>query len=82
MDSKTTSYSYDHVIGARVYLILASTTQGVDIYDCVFNYLFGAGVIASSEDSIFLMRTPNDLVPFPGYAEYQDIQDRTNFLTF
>ena len=78
----TLSRGYGQVIGARVYQILASTAHGVDIYDRVFNSLFGAGVIASSEDSIFLIRTPNDLVVFPGYAEYQDILDRTNFLTF
>ena len=76
------SHSCAQVICAHVCQILGLTTHGVDIYDRVFNSLFGAGVIASSEDSIFLIRTPNDLVPFPGYAEYQDIPDRTNFLTF
>ena len=76
------SPSYDRVIGGRVYQILASTTHGVDIYHRVFNSLFGAGVIASSEESIFLVRTPNDLVLFPGYAEYQVLLYRTNFYGF
>ena len=82
MDNTTVSRSYDHVIGARVYQILASTTHGVDIYHRVFNSLFGASVIASSEESIFLVRTPNDLVLFPGYAEYQVLLGRTNFMDF
>ena len=68
MDNTTVSRSYDHVIGSRVYQILASTTHGFDIYHRVFNSLFVARVIASSEESIFLVRTPNDLVLFPGYA--------------
>ena len=76
------SRSYDRVIGGHVYQILASTTHGVDTYGRVFNSLFGASVIASSEDSIFLVRTPNDLVLFPGYAEYQVLLDRTNFSNF
>ena len=58
------SRSYDHVIGARVYQILASTTHGVDIYHRVFNSLFGVSVIASSEESIFLIRTPNEVLFF------------------
>ena len=76
------SHSYDHVIGAHVFQILASTTHGVDIYERVFNSLFGASVIVSSEESIFLARTPNDLVLFPGYAKYQVLLDRTNFMCF
>ena len=76
------SRSYDHVIGAPVYQILALTTHGVDIYHRVFNSLFGASVIASSEESIFLVRTPNDLVLFPGYTEYQVLLGRTQFLYF
>jgi len=60
------SRSYDHIIGARVYQILASTTHGVDIYHRVFNALFGDSVVASSEESIFLVRTPTDLILFPG----------------
>ena len=58
------SRSYGYVIGSLVYQILASTMHGVDIYHRVFNSLFGAGVIASSEQSIFLVRTPNDFVFF------------------
>ena len=76
------SRSYDRVIGGHVYQILASTTHGVDIYDRVFHSVFGASVIAPSEDSIFLVRTPNDLVLFPGYAEYQVLLDRTKFSNF
>ena len=76
------SRSYDLVIGGHVYQILASTTHGVDIYDRVFHSVFGASVIAPSEDSIFLVRTPNDLVLFSGYAEYQVLQDRTKFYGF
>ena len=74
--------SYDRVIGGHVYQILASTTHGVDIYDHVFHSVFGASVIAPSEDSIFLVRTPNDLVLFPGYAEYQGLLGRTKFMYF
>ena len=73
------SRSCDQVIGAHVYQILAPTTQGVDIYDRVFDHLFVASVIGSFEDSIFLVRTPNDLVLFPGYAEYQVLQYKKNF---
>ena len=76
------SRSYDGVIGGHVYEILASTTHGVDTYDRVFNSLLHASVIASSEDSIFLVRTPNDLVLFPGCAEYQVLLDRNNFSKF
>ena len=83
------SRSYYGVIGGHVYEILASTTHGVDIYDRVFHSVFGASVIAPSEDSIFLVRTPNDLVRtpndlvlFPGYAEYQVLLDRTKFSNF
>jgi len=60
------SHSYDRVIGARLFEILASTTHGADIYERVFNSLFGASVIVSSQESIFLARTPNDLVLLPG----------------
>ena len=73
------SRSYDRVIGGHLYQILASTTHGVDIYDRVFHSVFGASVIAPSEDSIFLVRTPNDLVLFPGYADDQVLLDRTKF---
>ena len=76
------SRSYDHVICARVYQILASTTHGVDIYHRVFNSQFVASVIASSKESIFLVRTQNDLVLFPGYAEYQVLLGRTKFMYF
>jgi hypothetical protein len=76
------SRSYDHVIAGHVYQILASTTHGVDIYHRVFSSLFGSSVIASSEESIFLVRTPNDLVLFSGYAEYQVLLDRTKFSNF
>ena len=82
MDTRIISPSYVHVIGARVYQILASTTHGVDTYDRVFNSLFGASVIASSEESMLLVRTPNDLVLFPGCAEYQVLLDRNNFSKF
>ena len=76
------SRSYDHVSGAHVYQILDSTTHGVDIYERVFNSLFGASVVGSSEESIFLVRTPNYLVLFPGYAEYQALLGRNNFSNF
>ena len=56
--------------------------HAVDIYLGLFNSLFGASVIASSEESIFLVRIPNDLVLFPGYAEYQVLLGRTNFIDF
>jgi len=80
--TRTTSRSYDHVSGAHVYQILASTTHGVDIYERVFNSLFGASVVGSSEESIFPVRTPNYLVLFPGYAEYQALLGRNNFSNF
>ena len=73
------SRSYDQVIAAHVYQILAPTTHGVDIYDRMIDPLFGASVIGSSEDSIFLVRTPTDLVLFPGYAKYQVLRDRKFF---
>ena len=76
------SHSCDHVSGAHVYQILASTTHGVDIYVLLFNSLFGASVVGSSKDSIFLVRTPNYLVLFPGYAEYQDLLGRNNFSNY
>ena len=76
------SRSYDRVIGGHVYQILASTTHGVDIYDRVFHSVFGASVIAPSEDSIFLARTPNDLVLFLGYAEYEVLLHRTKVSNF
>ena len=76
------SRSYDQVIGGHVYQSLASTTHGVDIYDRVFHSVFGASVIAPSEDSIFLVRTPNDLVLFPRDAEYEVLLDRTKFYNF
>ena len=82
MDTRIISRSHIHVIGPHVYQILASTTHGVDTYDRVFNSLLHASVIASSEDSIFLVRTPNDLVLFPGCAEYQVLLDRNNFSKF
>ena len=70
------SRSCDHVSGAHVYQILDSTTHGVDIYER------GASVVGSSEESIFLVRTPNYLVLFPGYAEYQALLGRNNFSNF
>ena len=76
------SHSFDHVRGAQVYQILASTTYGVDIYEHVFNSLFGASVVGSSEESIFLVWTPHYLVLFPGYAEYQALLGRHNFSNF
>ena len=76
------SRSYYHVSGAHVYQILSSTTHGVDIYERVFNSLFGASVVGSSEESIFLVRTPNYLVLFPGYAEYQALLGRNSFSNF
>ena len=76
------SHSCDHVSGAHVYQILASTTHGVDIYESVFNSLFGASVVGSSEESFFLVWTPNYLVLFPGYAEYQALLGRNNFSNF
>ena len=82
MVTSTTSRSYDHVSGANVYQILSLTPQGVDIYERVLNSLFGANVVGSSEESIFLVRTPNYLVLFPGYGEYQDLIGRTNFSNF
>ena len=82
MDARAMSRSYDCVIGGHVYQILASTTQGVDIYYRVFHSVFGASVIAPSEDSIFLVRTPNELVLFPRYAEYQVLLERTKFSNF
>jgi hypothetical protein len=48
----------------------------------VIDLLFGASVIGSFEDNIFLLRTPNDLVLFPGYAEYQVLLDRKIILIF
>ena len=45
MVTGTTSRSCDHVSGAHIYQILASTTHGVDIYERVFNSLFGASVV-------------------------------------
>ena len=54
----------------------------VDIYEHVFNSLFGARVVGSSEESIFLVRTPNYLVVFPGYVEYQALVGRDNFSNF
>ena len=53
--------SCDHVSGAHVYQILSTTTHGVDIYERVFNSLFGASVVGSSKESIFLVRTLNYL---------------------
>ena len=72
----------DHVSGAHVHQIFASTTHGVNIYERVFNSLFGASVVGSSEESIFLVRTLNYLVLFPGYAEYQALLGRNNFSHF
>ena len=71
-----------HVSDAHLYQILASTMHGVDIYERVFNSLFGASVVGSSEESIFVVRTPNYLVLFPGYAEYQALLGRNNFCIF
>ena len=82
MVTRTASRSCDHVSGAHIYQILASTTHGVDIYERVFNSLFGASVVGSSEESIFLVRTLNYLVLFPGYVEYQPLLGRNNFLIF
>ena len=82
MHTRIIGRTYVHLIGARVYQILATTTHGVDTYDRVFNSLFGPSVIASSEDSIFLVRTPNDLVLFPGCVEYQVLLDRNNLSKF
>ena len=82
MVTTTTSHSCDHVSGSHVYQILASTTHGVNIYERVFNSLFGASMVGSSEESIFLVRTPNYLVLFPGYAEYQALLGRNNFSNF
>ena len=82
MVTRTTSHSFDHVSGAHVYQILASTMHGVDIYERVFNSLFGASMVDSSEESIFLVRTPNYIVLFPRYAEYQALLGRNNFLSF
>ena len=82
MDSRTTSRSYDHASGARVEQMLASTTHGVDIYHRVFSSMFGASVIDSSEESIFLVRTPNYLVLFPAYAEYQVLLDSNQIYAF
>ena len=76
------SRSCDNVSGAHIYQILALTTHGVDIYERVFNSLFGASVIGYSEESIFLVRTLNYLVLFPGYAEYQAYLGRNNFSNF
>ena len=82
MVTRTTSRSCDHVSGAHVYQILASTTHGVDIYVRVFNSLFGASVVDSFEESIFLIRTPNYLVLFPGYAEFHALLGWNNFSNF
>ena len=82
MVTRTTSRIYDHVSGAHVYQILASTTNGVDIYERVFNSQFGASVVDSSEESIFLVQTPNYVVLFPRYAEYQALLGRMNFSNF
>ena len=82
MVTTRTSRSCDLVSGAHVYQILASTTHGVDINERVFNSLFGASVVGSSEESIFLVRTPNYLVLFPGYAEYQALLGRNIFSNF
>ena len=48
----------------------------------MFNSLFGASVVGSSEESIFPVRTPNYLVLFPGCAEYQALLGRNNFSNF
>ena len=82
MVTRTKSHSYDHVSGAHVYQVLVTTTHGVDIYERVFNSLFGASVVGYSEESIFLVRTPNYLVLFPGYAEYQALLARNKFSNF
>ena len=82
MVTRTASHSCDHVSGAHIYEILASTTHGVDIYDHVFHSVFGASMVGSSEESIFLVRTPNYLVLFPGYAEYQALLGRNNFSNY
>ena len=82
MVTRTTSCSCDHVSGAHVYQILDSTMHGVDIYERVFNYLLGASVVGSIKESFFLVRTPNYLVVFPGYAEYQALVGRDNFSNF
>ena len=82
MVTTTKSHCYDHVSGAHVYQIFASTTHGVDIYERVFNSLFGASVVGSSEESIFLIRTLNYLVCFSGYAQYQALLGRNNFSNF
>ena len=82
MVTRTTSRSCDHVSGAHIYQILASTTHGVDIYERVFNSLFIASVVGSSEESILLVRPPNYLVVSPGYAEYQALLGRNNFSNF
>ena len=82
MVTGTTSCSYDHVSGAHVYKILASTTHGVDIYERLFNSLFGTSVVGSSKEIIFLVRTPNYLVVFPGYVDYQALLGRSNFSNF
>ena len=76
------SHSCDHVSGAHIYIILASTKHGIDIYERVFNSLFGASVVGSFEESIFLVRTPNYIVVFPRYAEYQALLGRNNFSIF
>ena len=39
-------------------------------------------MVGSSEESIFLVRTPNYLVLFPRYAEYQALLGRNNFSNF
>ena len=65
-ETKALDLSGHHVSGAHIYQILASTTHGVDIYESVFNSLFGASVVGSSEESIFLVRTSNYLVLVPG----------------
>ena len=80
MVTRTTSRSCDHVSGAHVYQILDSTTHGVDIYERVFHSLFVVSVVGSSKVSIFLVRTLNYLVVFPGYAEYQALLGWNNFL--
>ena len=38
--------------------------HGVDIYERLFNSLFSASVVGSSEESIFLVQTPNYLILF------------------
>ena len=74
--------SCDNVSGPHVYQMLDSTMHGVDIYERVFNSLFGASVVGSFEESIFLVRTANYLVLFPGYVEYQALLGRNNFSNF